>query len=802
MLRFLPVLMAAVVVAGLIPGPDARAAEANSLRGIEEVVVTARRREENIQSVPIPVTALSDEDLRGRGAEDLTDLTRLTPNLAFNHSASNKGAAEVFLRGIGQVNWSPTQDPKVGVYLDGVYLGRPQGAVFDMLDIDRIEVLRGPQGTLFGRNTTAGLVHVITRKPQSHFESWVYAGAGNDAQKSLGGMLNVPLTDDLAVRFSAQHRQSDGYVKNRSTGDDWNDENSQLGRASLLWTPSEKLDVQLSVDYQRVREHPNLGSCEWTGPADGSATLATGGLPFIAYVFGVYDDIANACNDTRPYHSDENDPDQSDLDQWGSNLTAHWDLGFGELTSITAYRDTKDLNGSWGWASDKVGTPSYLEVIGRRDSDSDQWSQELRLAGTAAGGRLDWVGGVYGFRENAVNYLDVPVFRGVAAPDCAAWPIFCFPLDPSNPAAGTLGDIALATQLFGSRRQTVDATNSSFAVFGEITYRFTERWSLTAGARYTNDDRDFTRSQTLTIGIPDPTLTCPGGGAPLNGTTCKRQQSFDKVTPRLIFSYQASDDVMLYAGWSRGYSSGGFNQDVRMRPFEPETSDNWEGGIKSTWLDQRLLINLTGFFNTYKNQQITVGRLVGGQPTADLINAQKAELYGIEAELQVVPAPGWMIRGSFGWIDGEYKEFTVLDNSIGPPPDFQEIIVERDLSDTEVVRGAPYTASVSASYTHYFSGGGDLSGQVGYARRGRTYNTLETLNSSRQDAYGLVDARLTWSLPNGATSISLWGTNLTDEEYFPTAIDLSAPPAPSDTVTKYWAEPRRFGLEIRYAFSK
>ncbi|HEY5646284.1 MAG TPA: TonB-dependent receptor, partial [Pseudomonadales bacterium] len=243
------------------------------------------------------------------------------------------------------------------------------------------------------------------------------------------------------------------------------------------------------------------------------------------------------------------------------------------------------------------------------------------------------------------------------------------------------------------------------------------------------------------------------------------------------------------------------NQDVRARPYKPEISDNIEVGMKSTWLDRRMLFNLTGFFNTYKEQQITVGRTVDGQPTADLINAQKAEIWGVEGELKFVPAERWLVMGSFGWMDGKYKEFTVLDNSIGPPPDFAEVIVERDLSDTKVIRGAPYTFSVSAAYTHPLNGGGDITAQIGWAQRGRTYNTLETVDSSKQKAYGLMDGRITWLLANGSTSVSLWGRNLLDKKYFPSAIDLSTGTAPTQTITKYWGEPLRFGVELRHAFN-
>ncbi|MDA1073351.1 MAG: TonB-dependent receptor plug domain-containing protein, partial [Proteobacteria bacterium] len=331
---------------------------------IEELIVTARRREEAAQSVPIPITAMSGEEMRNRAANDLTDISRITPNMDYQKSASNRGTAQVFLRGIGQVNWAPTQDPKVGVYIDGVYLGRPQGAVFDIMDLERIEVLRGPQGTLFGRNTTAGLVHIITNKPSDEFEADVAVGGGNDGQINGGFVLNVPMGDTLAARFSFQHRESDGYVNNRESGADWNDEDAQNFRAAVMWTPTETFDALLSFDYQRVREHSGLGTCEWSGPDDGADVYqefedsipgffaGTGplkvGLQTAAYAFGIYDEIKDACNNTSSYSSGENDPDRATLDAYGVNLTLNWNLEFATVTSITSYRDMEDLNSSWG----------------------------------------------------------------------------------------------------------------------------------------------------------------------------------------------------------------------------------------------------------------------------------------------------------------------------------------------------------------------------------------------------------------------------------------------------------------------
>ena len=235
-----------------------------------------------------------------------------------------------------------------------------------------------------------------------------------------------------------------------------------------------------------------------------------------------------------------------------------------------------------------------------------------------------------------------------------------------------------------------------------------------------------------------------------------------------------------------------------MRFYEPEISGNWEAGIKSLLMDGRLLVNLTGFHNNYKNQQITVGRTVDGQPTADLLNAQKATLYGVEGEVRAELPAGFYMLGSFGILDGEYDEFTVQDN-LTDLVTGEEIILNRDLSDTEVVRGSPVTYSIALGQHRAFGDGGTLNAQLGWAFRGRTYNTLETQRSSRQGKYGLLDGRVIWTLPNGQTSIALWGTNLLDRVYYGGAIDLTGGASPAGTNTKYWGEPRRFGIEFRHS---
>ncbi|NOX50716.1 MAG: TonB-dependent receptor [Gammaproteobacteria bacterium] len=772
--------------------PQLSIAEERGVSGIEEVIVTARRREETAQTVPIPITAVTGEMLRDRGGFDMRDLSRVTPNLAYANSPVAKNSAVVFLRGIGQVNWGPAQDPKVGTYLNGVYLGRPQGGIFDLLDIDRVEVLRGPQGTLFGRNTTAGLIHVITKEPHNEFEAKVKVGGGENGQQLYAGTVNIPFGDTFAGRFTVQHREEDGYVDNTFDGSEWNDQNSQNGRASFLWTPADSFEAVLSLDAQRVREKPTLATCNFLGPDNGALA---GGLEGLAWVFGTYDDVRDNCLAQGYLRGYEDDPDNdSKIDAWGVALTLRWDIeGIGELTSISSYRDMEERNGSWGFISDSAaGNVLEIHQPPGRDNTFDQWSQEFRLAGTAFDDRLDWVGGIYFFSEDARQLFDVPLFRNMVAPDCALVPQFCLDL-----GGITFGQIVQGVAA-GSNTLDYDATNESQAIFAEGTWHFSDKLAVTAGIRYTEDDRELSLRQTLIDGSVDAGYVCPDGSAKIDSTCSRTNDGQSEVTPRVIVSYQLAEDLMVYGGWSKGYSSGGINQTPRLEAYQPEVSKNWEVGFKSQFWDQRVRLNITGFYNTYEEQQQSVGRIIDNQPVVAILNAQEATLFGIETELTVVPAEGWLITASHGYIHGEYDEFTVSDTMTGPPPALVETVEIRDLSDITVVRGSPYTYNISVAKDFNFSSGDSVTAQVGWSYRGRRYDNFESPAFTRQAKYGLMDARITWRLRNDNTTISLWGTNILDRKY-----TASRGGEPDDNIQRInWGKPSIFGVELTHLFAR
>ena len=777
---------------------------------IEEVVVTARRREEVAQDVPIPITALNQEQLIARNITEIKDIEKMSPNTSIQNSAVNGSATEVFIRGIGQTNWSSTQDPKIGIYVDGVYLSRPQGGLLDLMDVAQIEVLRGPQGTLFGRNTTAGLIQIITNKPGFENEADISVGVGSDGHKNYGFTVNRVLSDNLASRFSLYAKETDGFITNSITGKDRGNEDSLSYRGSLLGTFGD-VTARLTYDHFEADERAPLGTCRFTGPESG---MTAGGLSAIANMFGIYDDLRTNCmSTTRDVSIDTTNDESTTSDVDSYTLEIDYEMDWADLTSITSYREIDNFNGSWGWVMGNGPGANFLEIL-NNESENEIFSQEFRLSGSTD--KIDWIVGAYIFEENSEESLDVPLFRNVVAPSAADWPFFYVPSGAMNAdgSAQTLGDIALATQLFGSRSEAYDVTNENQAFFAEVTYKINDRTDVTLGARHTSDDREFTRIQTLFGGAPDPTYFCPGmptievapGVLVAASDRCSQDVSYSKTTPRIILSYDVSDDFMVYGSYSVGYSSGGFNQDVRMRAFLPEVSDNIEIGFKSDLLENRLRLNATVFHNIYENQQVTVARLVNGNPSADLINAQEATLIGIEFDILARLTDDLSLSMTGGYIEGDYDQFTIDDN-VTDPVTLEESILERDLSGVEFGNdGSEKSFDISLLHTYRMGDRGDVTTSLGYSFKDDAYYTLMNTPSSFEPSYWLLDGRVTWNLGNGSTRVSLWGTNLTDKEYVDTMVNQSGDTAiggidPSLGMTAvYWGNPRRIGLDVTHAF--
>ena len=766
----------------------------------DEVVVTARKRAENSQSVPIPISALNEDQLEMRNIVELTDIEKLAPILSIQASAVNSGVLEVYMRGIGQANWAIPHDPKIGLYTDGVYAARPQGGLVDLYDLQRVEVLRGPQGTLFGKNTTAGLINIITNQPTQETEAKIRLGAGSDSHQLIEGMFNTPLSDSLAFRFSFLTKETDGFMINSITGKDRGNEDTTSFRAQLKYE-IDAYSANLAFSRFDQDERASLGSCRFTGPENGALS---GGLGAVANIFGIYDALKANCRSTTKDVSLDTSPSEKNTAEKDSiTLTQLFETQIGTIESITNYSELDAFSGTWGWVMGNGPGVNFLEIHDDTMSH-EQWSQELRLSGSTE--NMDWVIGLYAFEEDGESVLDVPLFRGV---------------NPSPLLPAALAGVALQTKLLGSEQQGSITNMQNQAIFFEGTYGLNDKLDLTIGARYTEDEREYTRSSRLyedaaAIGMPGTFnlfYACPGMVTNAFGFAtsdrCTRSVEYSETTPRAILSYQQTDDVLFYASYSKGYSSGGFNGDVAMRRFLPETSDNYEFGMKGEFLENRLRVNATMFSTSYENQQVTVGRIVNGTPIADLVNAQEATLEGMEFEILAQLTDSLVLSAMVATFEGEYDEFIIQDNTSVANADgsLSTIVVERDISDTGFGGNDDrLTWDLSLMHTYDLGDGSDIQSTIGISYHDEENYTLEDVPSSVADDYELVDARITWNLADGQSSIALWGTNLTDEDYVNTMLSQSGDIEIGGTnfslgmTTDYWGQPRRYGIEYRRNF--
>lgn len=726
--RNAPSLSAAGTVALLItvcPSPSDAAADASPMdlatpaRALEEVVVTARRREESLQDAPISITAFSAADLDVRGVTQLVDLNRYTPNLMIQNNPGNgssTSAAAVYIRGIGQDDFAPSVEPGVGIYVDGVYLARTVGALLDVLDVESIEVLRGPQGTLFGRNTIGGAISVTTKKPESAWGGFGEVTVGSDQRLNGRGALNVPLTESLFGRISIGSFNQDGYVKREFDGSELGDDDTLSGRVALRWLATDDLEINVSADATRDRESgaPYVISAIQYDNFNSFVTLnnvlATGD-PFSCYTPEQLDNPA--CYNDRyllgPHRTAGTYQQFSDLDVWGVGLTADYDAGAVQLKSITAYRDLDSK-----FARDADG--SDLRIAHLYDSlTQHQFSQELQALGNGLGDRLNWIVGLYYFEESGDNVNLVEFV-------------------PANLTSGG----AFATK--------------SWAAFSQATFDVTDRLSVTAGLRYTDEEKDFTPDQYITaVHVPPQILPLPPGTPLLPHT--KETISASEVTPLITASFEWTPDAMTYLSYSEGFKSGGFTQRVfppeaSIPTFEPEYVQVYELGFKVTALADRLRVNGAAFHTVYDDLQVLTANLTRVGPF--IANAAQAEIDGCELEVAAIPADGWQIQLGVGYLDPQYKE--IEDGAL-------EIS-----TDNEFRRISEWTLSGAISKDLSLAGG-VLTPRVDWSYRSSYFNDAANTPELETEGQQLVSLRLTWERTRDGLSFALGVDNLLDDEY-------------------------------------
>lgn len=690
---------------------------------IADVVVTARRRSESLQATPIAVTAVSGDSLEARQATSLDSIAKIAPALTINGSAAFSGSSQtvaVFLRGIGQTDFTLNADPGVGIYVDGVYVSRSVGALLDFLDVDRVEVLRGPQGTLFGRNAVGGAISITSRQPGSVFGGRVYGAAGSDDLRIFGARIDAPIGATLRTSFTVQDHQQDGYVTRLTDGVKLGDKDNLSARFAALWTPTDRLDVALNADYSRSRESgaplvlvqvnpmaaiPAVHNVLVAPTLNPALIPIPGGClnPAGAAIGG------SACYDSRWITGDlstvnSSFPAFSNVDVWGGALTATYRLGeHSTIKSISAFRKVID-------AASRDGDGSPLQVTSTEDIlKSRQLTEELQWLGDALDGRLNYILGAYFFDERGANQNFV--------------------------------DFGFVRFLSGGV-----VHNSSIAAFGAATYKLTDQLSATLGLRYTDETKRFTPDQFVISAFAAPFT--PGERL----TTSARQTAkANELTPRVDLSWRPNEDLLAYVSYSKGFKSGGFTQ--RIFPplpvppaFGPETASVYEAGAKIDLLDRRLRINGAAYYTDYQDLQITV--LVGAAPTVQ--NAASARIAGFELEFTAIPVKGLTATLSTGYTDAAYRE---LDARVSPT-----ITLDSKFPGT-----SKWTANGSLAYEIGLGDAFLLTPRVDWSYRSRFF--FDADNVVGQGGYGLLDASLALAHQRQGWTAALYGKNITDKRY-------------------------------------
>ena len=745
------------------PAPTAPAAADST--GVADITVTARRRNESIETTPVAISAVTSASLEARGTINIGDLQGAVPNLLITQQNSGGSSANLSIRGLSYADVEKSQAPTVGVYVDGAVIGTSTGQFMDLFDIDTIEVLRGPQGTLFGRNTIGGVINIRRTLPKDEFSEKLEASYGSYDTWTAKGLVTGPLIKGL-LDFKAfmMHDQSAGYYHNAVTGKHAGGDNNLNYGLALRLTPSNNFDALLTVEQQQDRFDVVNSNIAQTGE-----------------LFCLFEP-ANQCNrnTTTDLYTIFNSPGVSKYRAPSGTLEMNLRVGGIKFTSVTNYRETHEFQ-----TQDFDASTADLYAV-RRVQDYKQFSQELRAGGNILQG-LDFVGGLYYFNS---SYTFSQYSRVLAA------------------ALGTAGDVMLDGQLYSPNAQIENPKNKSYAGFVDFDYQFLEKFRLSFGGRYTHDQVSLLNYY-LPAG-PGLTDTIVNPGNPI---------SFSKFTPKVGLDYRPNSDAMVYASWSRGYRSGGFSPRSNLdTPYGPETVDAYEVGAKLTLLDRKLIFNIDGFYSNYKSlQQSTT---IPGGPTGNqtlFVNVGSAKIKGIEADFTARPTTDWTFTGSLGTLSSHFNNFILGNVYTGATPAASGV-TNFDYSSNNLIYAPKFTGDLAANYKHDI-GMGDLLLHVGYryiapydeqisvasttpaAGTATTLPALVKVNGNdprvRTKVQNLVDASigLDFNLSGAKAHFSVYGRNLADVKTTSAAF----------TVAGLWSfasaiEPRTFGAKLGIEF--
>ncbi|MFN7176038.1 MAG: TonB-dependent receptor [Thermaurantiacus sp.] len=725
----------AAALAAASPGAIASAQEAGAAPvgvpgGVDEILVTAERREANLQDVPISITAFTAEGLEARGVTAVGDALDYAPNVSRTAGPSGGNFGGFFIRGVGQLDNSVAVDPGVGVYIDEIYIARTQATSFDLFDIARVEVLRGPQGTLFGRNTIGGAISVVTQDPGRDLSGALRVTTGSRNRIDVAGQVSGPLSETTGVRLSAFTRNQDGLGRNQERNLTFGDVETIGGRFTLKSEPAPGFTVRATGDFSRGRGTPShqilLGFNRGAGitvprpPMLGGPFFVPGVSPTgVPFPMG----IENERSEDRFRNFTSADA-RFNFDSWGLTLAISGELAPNlVLRSITGYR-VYDEDQASDFDATGFGLYDTTSTI-----EQNQLSQEFQLAGDLADGRLTFLLGAYYFAERVDNRI-----------------VLC---TGSNRPRGVPGCL--------KSDNLIDIDTTSLAGFANIGWNITDRLELLGGIRFTRETKRQTYLSILDNrdGVPSvlpPFVMPPPGTArtvlPL--TTVKAD--FDATTPRLGVNFKATDNVLLYGFWARGFKSGGFsgrpsNQEIL--PYRPETVETFEIGAKTELFDRRLRLNLSAFTSDYSDLQLLV--FVPATGLFETANAGDARIRGFEVEA-LARLGGFDLGASVGYLDAGYKRISPL-------------VIGVSLDD-RLPLTSDWTVGLFGQYNLPIGDNGELRLRADWNYRSEFAFQIENDPLEVQKGYGLLNLRATYVFPNDRFRIAVFGTNVTGERYF------------------------------------
>lgn len=747
---------------------DAIQSDEASPFGDNVIIVTARKRSENLQDTPIAISAFSSEEMEVRNATDVTDLSGVAPNLSFESGSSFSGSSAtptLFIRGIGQSDFVLTADPGVGVYVDGIYVARSVGSLFDLVDLERIEVLRGPQGTLFGRNTIGGAISLVSKAPTYEFSGKLDVTVGTDNLIETKGSLNIPLSETLATRISAVYRRQDGYVDALQYDDlQLGREETWGGRIFTRWEPTGTFSIDISADYSKDTSGPSA----FYMPASIPDFPIAVGAPFRP----VFNEIVSgdpSC--TTEAGLRDNPACYGAASIMPGNPYTNNSLYYDIDGNVVEPKNPLEVYGVSGVATLEVGDLTFKSISGWRGFDAsfkndvdysphiifsnivsqykqEQFSQELQLIGSLANDAIDFVLGAYYFDEKV------------------------------NQNNNILSSVAIANNFPSSPWFLADyrqADNKSLAGFGQATaHLFDERLHLTAGIRFTHDEKEY---QTRTA--PNPTV------APL--VLLKGFQEAKEWTPMFNVAFDVSEDIMVYGTFSEGFRDGGFPPRLIGAPteigsYDPEFVEVWEVGFKTQLFDRVLTLNGAYFNTSYSDIQVAAIRtdLPVGSGSLALSNLAAATIQGVELEALLRIGDNWRIDYSFGYLENE------IDEIVGDVLQSGSFQVTKENS-------LPYmpdiTSNLGISYYLPFPGGDDVLFRLDWKHIGGQFLGIENIPEQYQEAYNVVNAAVSYTFPDDRFQLTLGVKNLTKEEYATTSVitnDLAGGITRNINRPRYW----------------